>query len=149
MRSIRFGFGLAGWSLVILAIAGCGGGGEGRVSLSGKVTVNGRPLEAQSASISLVPLEGTEGPSAGTEIVDGAYSISADEGPFPGKHSVRIVAMRKTGEKFRDEFAKTPDKMIDAVAQFLPAQYNRQSTLTVELKPGANPDVDFKLQLKE
>lgn len=122
------------------AVSGCGTAGN-RVSVGGKVTVDGHPVE--SGTISFMPVTGTPGPSAGGPIRAGVYAISANAGPSPGKHRVEIKAMRKTGKSVTDDFGNTKDQ----IEQFVPARYNSQSELTVELKPGGNRDVNFDLRL--
>jgi hypothetical protein len=134
--------------LFLLAMAtGCGGDNLGRVSVEGSVSVDGAPLA--DGSLSLIPAAGTTGPSAGATIENGAYFIDADKGPVPGTYRVEIKAMRKTGRKIVDEHQPPPNNLLDEMEQFIPPQYNANSTLSVEVKAGKNRDVDFALNTKD
>ena len=80
---------------------GCGGGGgnskvvaKPRVSASGKITIDGKPVAA--GSISFVNHE--TGNSGSGTIVDGAYTVKAADGPNPGANAVVVVAKEKAGE---------------------------------------------------
>ena len=70
----------AGFAAVAAAIAaallicGCGGAG-GRQSIEGTVTLDGKPLE--KGQITFVPQSGTQGPTAGAEIIAGRFAIPA------------------------------------------------------------------------
>jgi hypothetical protein len=119
------------WVFLLAAVflVGCGGtDGLSRCSVSGKVTLDGAPVE--EGSITFVPTEGTSGPMAFGEIADGEYAISADErGPVVGKHKVQIEAYRDSGTK---DSGGAPLK-----DQVVPAKYNTQTTLVVEIAEGS------------
>ena len=130
--------GLSVWFLA-LTIAGCGGGDSlNRGSVSGKVTLDGQPVE--TGSISFLPTDGTQGPMAAGQISKGQYSIAAKVGPVVGKYSVQIEAFRDTGKK-NEGGSPISEPMI-------PPQYNSQTTLKVEIKKGANTH-DFTLQSQQ
>lgn len=127
-----------GLSVVLLALTavGCGGGDSlNRGAVSGKVTLDGQPIE--TGSISFWPTDGTQGPMAMGQISASQYTLEAKVGPVVGKHSVRIEAFRDTGKK--------NDGGSPIVEQVIPPQYNAQTTLKVEIKQGANAH-DFALK---
>lgn len=134
-------------ALVIVAIVciGCGAGDEllkKRASVSGKVTLDGTPVD--DGRIVFTPT-GTEGSVAGAEIKAGAYSIPREQGPVAGPHKVMITAMRKTGQQREAPVPAPPGQKIDVKVESIPEKYNVQSTLTADLKAGANKDVDFTM----
>ena len=80
---------------LLLLGAGCGTSKRGAVT--GKVTLNGEPL--QVGQLSFVPVDPSLGPSAGATIINGEYKIDAAKGPLAGEYRVQINAFRKTGKK--------------------------------------------------
>lgn len=77
--------------LAILLAAGCGSGGAGRLSVSGKVTYQGRPVPAGSVTFEPDASRGASGPGAVAEIKDGRYRTPSGKGPTAGPHRVRIT----------------------------------------------------------
>jgi hypothetical protein len=83
------------WALlfaaVALAVAGCGG--DGKVSVSGVVTLDGQPVEG--AVVTFIPVEKNQGQFAhGTTDKDGAFQLSTtkpNDGAFPGEYKVTVV----------------------------------------------------------
>jgi hypothetical protein len=126
----------------MLIIGGCGGS-NGRQSLEGVVTFDGKPLE--KGQITFVPQAGTSGPTAGAEIIDGKFSIPAAGGPFAGKFRVEITASRPGGQKVPDRFT---GKLVDAYEQFIPSKYNAESQLEAEIKADGPNRLEFALKLK-
>jgi hypothetical protein len=132
--------------LALLALALClGCAREDRVAISGKVTLDGQPVEA--GSISFVPIDGTQSPTAGAEIVDGDYEVAAAQGPRAGAFRVEIRSQRKTGRKIPVGSPAPPGTMADETVEAIPKQYNKQSKLRADLKQGNNP-LDFTLTSK-
>jgi len=130
--------------LLMLMIAGCtGSGGPERAVVSGAVSFNGEPVE--EGTISFVPTGTTQGPSTGSPITAGEYSIAADKGPVLGTHRVEIRAYRKTGRKLPPK-PPNPSETEETVP-YIPAQYNSESTLTVEIEPGKNEGTNFELKV--
>ena len=122
--------------------AGCGGSG-GRVGVAGNVTLDGKPIEDGS-----IVFESADrsGPSAGGKIQQGAYSLADDSGVMPGKKTVRIFAMRKTGKQVAGGVASDMSQMVDEIEQYVPAIYNEKSTLTCEVVAGDDNRHDFELE---
>src|SRR5688500_13010891 len=74
-RACQFGLSMG----LMLLLAGCGADSD-RGAVSGTVTLDGKPVE--NGSISFVPIEGTQSPSAGAVIGNGTYEIPRDKGPM-------------------------------------------------------------------
>jgi hypothetical protein len=129
---------------LLTAMIGCGESGPERAEVRGTVTLDGTPVE--SGSISFIPIEGTEGPSTGGAITNGAYHLTRSDGPVIGKHRVQILASRPTGRQIEaGEGADDPNAMIDEIEMYIPPEYNTKSKLTADIESGTN-QVDFALQ---
>ena len=131
---------------VLLAGTGCHRGGLERNAIGGAVTLDGKALP--SGGILFSPIKGTEGPVTGGAIEDGRYEIPRDSGPVTGWYRVEIHATRKTGKMIPAPFMRpgentTVEEQVEAVAP----RFNFQSTLEVEVKPGANT-ADFSVSAR-
>ena len=127
---------------LLLCSFGCGrSNGLDRAAVAGKVTLDDTPLAA--GSITFCPTGDTKGPAAGGTIEDGQYSIAVAKGPVVGRNRVEIHATRKTGRKVQ---APMSDRgvLTDEIVEAVPARYNSQSTLEMNVKAGDNA-LDFTL----
>ncbi len=100
-----------------ICVAGCQNSDElHRVSVEGEVTVDGNPLQA--GSVTLTPTGDTKGPMVTLEIVDGRFSLAAEDGPAPGQytatHFVGVASELGTREQ-RESFngRPTPETAIE------------------------------------
>lgn len=78
-------------AMAMLAVAGCGDGRPERVPVSGRVTIDGKPL--RSGFIRLVPTDAR--PSVGRIQEDGSFTLTTftkKDGSVPGTHGVAVVA---------------------------------------------------------
>jgi hypothetical protein len=135
----------AAWSATFGLIAlgtflGCGNG-PGRTSVSGKVTFDGEPVK--SGQIAFEPMSG--GRLGIAQIVDGAYTMPADQGPTPGQYVVRITAVRPTGRQVSAGRTAADQKTVDQFEQFIPAKYNDLSELKTEIGAEAEVERNFDL----
>lgn len=135
--------------LLIVSACGCGRPpGPERAEIKGTVTLDGEPLE--QGGLQLFPAEGTQGPTAGSQIVNGKYHVAREKGPVLGTYRVVITSVRKTGKKvpLGPESLSPhapPTAMVDDVEQYIPARYNKQSELRAEIESGTN-EVNFQLK---
>lgn len=133
------------WLLAVLlltsAVMGCGGSSP-RQGVYGKVTVDGAPLA--TGIITFKPAEGTEGPVVGEPIADGKYNLVAGQGPVPGKYRVEISSTKQGDQKVVVVPGEAPGY---TTIETIPPQYNKNSTLTAEIKEGSN-EQDFALNSK-
>lgn len=81
-------------ALVLVSCLGCGGNTNGRLALSGSVTLDGQPL--QEGSISFLSVGAAKKSMTGGAIVEGGYSIPAKEGLVVGTYRVSISAADKS-----------------------------------------------------
>jgi hypothetical protein len=132
--------------LVILSLAGLAGCGSNRIPIGGAVTFDGKPVA--EGSISFEPVDG-QGPSTGGKIADGRYELMGEAAPIPGKKTVRIVAVRKTGRKvLRGTLASPTPVLVDEIERFIPDIYNAQTTLTCDVSRDGTKEIDFNLKPK-
>jgi len=122
---------------VPLVITGCGGPARGAVT--GKVTLDGQPVDGGNI-LFVLQAKGQRGSSC-AEIVAGKYSLAAAQGPVVGPNRVEIRWPRKTGRKMPQY--PTLDELREAV----PSRYHYDSELRVDVQSGKN-QFDFALTSK-
>ena len=133
---------ILGLLLVGLAV-GCGGGSGDRPEtgpVAGKVTLDGQPLA--DATVTFSPDSGR--PSSGVTNANGEYELDYTvdvKGAKVGSHKVSISTF-KAGD------AEGEGSESQAVPEKVPPQYNRETTLTFEVKPEGHTDANFDLQSK-
>lgn len=116
---------------VVVALAGCSR--DPRVECAGTVTFAGEPVE--EGSIGFFPLAGGSR-SEGAVITAGRYRARV----LPGRHRVEIRASRAMTD------FKGPSDLGPPRQDYIPEQFNAQSTLEVDVAaPGPN-DLPFDLR---
>jgi hypothetical protein len=105
-----------------LAIACTVGCGNGRATVSGRITFNGEPVSR--GAITLVPRDG-KGQSVGAAVEGGSYLI---RDVLPGEKTVQIIAIYSLGQKPADDGSS-----VEVMGDLLPASWGPESqhTLTV------------------
>ncbi len=132
---------------LLIGLPGCGGApaesGPARYPLSGKVTLDGQPVESGSISF-LPPTEQAPVRVSGGTITAGAYSVPKEKGANAGSYRVEIRALKPTGKKVKDpDLGGEKDVMVEAI----PAKFNEKSILTAEVAADKTT-FDFALQSK-
>jgi hypothetical protein len=139
MSRILAVLGVAVW---LVALAGCGSReytGEQRFPVSGKVTVDGEPMEF--GLISLLP-QGEGGRVSGGPIKNGSYAIEEPMGPTAGKYRVEIRWNKPTGRRVKDAYG---EEIMDEYKEGLPAKYHTNSELTADVS-SKKTTFDFELE---
>ncbi|MCL2118941.1 MAG: hypothetical protein FWH27_11000 [Planctomycetaceae bacterium] len=140
--SKRFGLLFTGAiAFVILMLSGCPG--DGKVSVSGKVTVDSVIVE--SGSIAFAPTDGKTSVE-GAEIKDGKYSARVP----PGDKIVRIRGMKLQPSEVYDAVSKTTHASSTAI-RITDAKYEAEkSPLQVTItKNGEKHDFDLPAMNQE
>jgi len=122
-------------TLLLLALAFCIGCGGNLGKVSGTVSLDGEPVEG--ALVTFEPQAGGR-MSYGRTDTSGNYTLvytNEEDGAEIGKHRV-IIEGKADGD---------PDQGIVNRAEYIPAEYNSQSTLTAEVSGGKQTH-DFKLE---
>jgi hypothetical protein len=131
---------LALLTVFALSLAGCGPAGPEIAYVSGRVTLDGKPLPY--ASIVFIPENGRTAGASTDE--NGNYVLNYDDdrqGTMPGKNSVRITTER-------DPYEDASGKQIPGSKELVPARYNTNSTLVFDVEPRKKNVANFNLESK-
>jgi hypothetical protein len=142
-----------------LASAGCGSSGPPMGTVSGVVTLDGKPMPKMM--VVFVPKEGGQTSTATTNS-DGKYELlgASSKGALIGLHTVSITTVKEPVTEAVD-FSQLPSDspqygqqsdaaMYKKAAEFkelVPARYNTKSELVEEVKAGSNT-INFDLKTK-
>lgn len=131
-------------ALCFAICTGCSDGGPELASVTGVVTIDGKPIP--NAVLTFVPEEGS--PSYGQTSRDGHYALmftDTKQGAMLGTHQVSIEVQRISKEEMAEMKAQgmeVPDKSVE-----IPKAYRQPGALTAEVKRGSNA-IDFHLEAK-
>ena len=118
--------------------SGCGGDdGPERAVVSGQVTINGSPMPA--GVIKLYPSEESKAPMSAADIVDGKFVVNNLGGAAVGKYRVEING-------YKMETSKVGNEVYENRIQYVPAEYNKKTKLTLEV-PSGGSGVEQKFDL--
>jgi hypothetical protein len=135
--------------LAIGGVVGCGGSkGPQRVAVRGAILFNNEMLK--TGRITFTPIDGSKGPTAVATVTDGFYDFNALNGPCVGKNKVQIESIIDPGFAMDDEAAyakasKEKGGVPVLPQQPIPAEFNQQSKLVVEVSPDGEKKLDFSL----
>jgi len=121
----------------LFSLTGCGTGGPALGQVEGTVTLDGVPLPG--ARVIFTPVDGGRSSMAVTD-GSGHYELefaAGKKGAVVGKHKVTISTF-EAGEK------DDSGQLVGFVPERVPAKYNTNSTLEVEVKRG-HQVIDFPL----
>lgn len=122
-------------------LAGCSDPHDGRVAVSGTITLEGQPLS--DATITFEPIDG-QGSSSGSAVVNGEYKIERKSGLKPGQYRVVITAGDGTTPANEEEAGGPGGSNIVSVDR-IPAEYNERSQQQVEVKADGPNKFDFAI----
>jgi hypothetical protein len=104
-----------------------------RFEIAGMVTFNGQPLD--HGNIMFVPVP--PGPTQVSAMIEkGKYHIGKDQGLAAGKY--RVAVSSTDGATPVDPSAPPGPSGNFASKELIPAKFNQDSTVEVEVKPGEN-----------
>jgi hypothetical protein len=136
---------------LLLPIVGCGGESYKVAPVSGRVTLDGKPLA--KAHVHFAPIGSRDqvapGPtSQGQTDADGRYTLTLDSNRSPGavvgKHKVYIITVDT-----QVTAADLPDAGVrPSRREILPDRYNQETKLTCEVPAGGTDSANFDLTLK-
>jgi len=128
---------------VAIGVAGCGRANpRDRLPISGKVTLDGAPLD--QGAIQFTPLAGKDTVGSGAVIKDGKYETPALRGLPVGKYRVRI----NSAQADPSAPAPKPDAFMSGgpTVERIPAKYNRKSEEVVEVTAGGPNVFDYDIR---
>jgi hypothetical protein len=118
------------------ALSGCGDAPEGLATVTGKVTLDGQPLEG--ALVEFTPQE-KGSPSVGRTDAEGNYELQFNRdhmGAAVGQHQVRVSTFNSGDPE--------GDPPVQPVPEKVPAKYNVKTDLTKTVEDGSNT-IDLEL----
>jgi hypothetical protein len=118
--------------LLAMSLAGCSNTGPEIAPVTGRITLDGKPLE--KADIIFQPAD-SKPPSSARTGADGRYQLAYKRGVMGGTVGSNTVQITISS----DVVANPPN---------IPARYNSESELTKEVKPGPN-EINFALTTDE
>jgi hypothetical protein len=130
---------------VLFASTGCS---TSKVApVSGRVTLDGKPLAGVHVSFQPIARTGETNPGGGSYAItdsDGQFTLLLVEGEQPGafigRHRVEITA-RGEAPPANVDFARRPPPKV-----FVPEKYSRNSELTFEVPSGGTTAANFDLK---
>lgn len=128
---------------VAVLITGCGSSGPPRGAVHGRVTIANQPLAA--GQILFVPVAPNSGPTVSAAIVNGDYQLDERNGPIVGLNRVEVRGDRPLGFPVDDEQAFAQRGGAPLPPDPVPATYNTQSQLTLEVKAGEDNAYDVPI----
>ena len=115
-----------------IALGGCNKKDE-QFAIRGRVSYEGEPIA--DGKILFMPSDESR-PQAIAKIVDGEYATASPGGVFVGEYKVQVFGYRGTG-KLQDLGELYGGKQEQQV-QYLPAQFNQESELTLNISSEEN-----------
>jgi len=151
--AVRPRFREAAAGMILMTAVGCGGEAvkdHPRVSVSGTVTLDGKPLD--KAVILFIPFPDVAGPTASAGISEGKFQLSTETGPVAGRHRVQIESTDTGGiapddEAAAAEIAAGKRKLAKSVR--IPAIYNTRSKLEKTIAADSPNEFTFELVTKK
>lgn len=142
--------------VVTLLPLGCGPSGPRLVPVSGKLTLNGAPLEGAGITFAPDPGNAASTPGGASSGADGSFIAKSgdSDGLAPGKYKVLVTkSSLKDGAKVPDEFKDDPimAAMAGLTIDSLPPEYATADTspLTLEVPDGGGDDFTFDVKQAE
>ena len=121
---------------------GCSDEYAGRMPVSGKVTLEGRPLS--DATITFEPLDGQD-TASGAAVEDGVYKVERKAGLKPGKYVVRITAGDGVTPANEEEGGNPGGNTNILSRDRIPADYSESSKQQIEVKSDGPNTFDFSI----
>lgn len=140
---------MLGWTAAALSAmmaVGCGRHASDRYALAGSITLDQEPVNG--GNIQFEPLGANKTSATGTLVRQGRYTVPRQTGLMPGKYRVRIYCAEKIDPKLVSN--QTPKlrptwNEVPHARELVPAKYNTESELVVEVRPNDTNWFDFSL----
>lgn len=120
---------------VVFVPCGCSRS-DGRLKITGTVTVDGQPLK--SAAISFQPVDKAKSHGSGGVVEGGTFRIPADQGLTPGDYFVQMLVPEETGRTIvRADRGEVPETRL--------AEFRENGTLRITVREGGENHFELKL----
>jgi hypothetical protein len=132
-------------AIVLPALPGCTGSKDpyGRLPLAGTVTFQGQPLA--EGIIEFLPSDPNQRLSTRTLVSKGKYQVPREQGVPPGTYRVLISSPDPSSQDTGEQLGPPGMKMPPPAKERIPARYNRQSRVTVDVQDGGANTFDFRI----
>ncbi|OJW20670.1 MAG: hypothetical protein BGO49_03585 [Planctomycetales bacterium 71-10] len=134
---------------------GCGGGAIDdlpRRALSGKVTLDGKPMEGGLVTfLPEAPGDPGKTTTASAQIADGSFTVAPEVGLVAGKYKVQVSSVKAAPRRGAKKQADAPaDDQFDVTPtkESIPARYNSQTTLTADVTDAGPNEFTFPVTSK-
>jgi hypothetical protein len=111
-----------------------------RGKIDGTVTLNGKPVASGWIRFMAIDPNGT---NVAAPVKDGAFDVSAEQGPTKGKYRVEFSVPSATKRRVPDD--DNPGKFIEEAPETLPRRYTVESTITTDYDPDHPQPLSFQL----
>lgn len=125
--------------LLLGSITGCGAGNNGRLPVSGVITLKGEALDDGTIEFSSSSVK------SGASIIKGKYSMPADQGLSPGKYKVIITAGDGRTPADSADGMPGPTGANIVSKDRIPAEYNTNSTQEITVTDAGPNKFDFTI----
>ena len=143
------------WSILALVAAGialpaCSGTSDDlpRQPVAGRVLLDGKPLS--HGTIMFYPEEVStkehETVPSGNTIVHGRFSIPREKGPVPGRYKIAVSSEKMMKHPSRTDREENPAEPHSPADESIPARFNANTELEVEIKEGGIKELRIDLQ---
>lgn len=137
MNTLRMTFSTVLLCGLMASVSGCGESGPHTIHVTGKVDLEGEPLD--TGDITFMPLDG-KGSAVTAKVTDGKYALDI----VPGKKRVQIVSQKVSGQT--PARPGEPDSpMIDQITSQVGLDYNVESSLEADVSE-SNRTFDFPVK---
>ena len=139
----------------LMCLSGCGkpANPEGRLDVSGLITYNGGSFEgATMCTIAFEPLSDKSAGSSSAPILEsGKFLCTMHDGLKPGKYRVKFYAQalydKRTKTPIGPDFGnKEGDEAYRYIVNFLPPEFNENSTVEFEVVAGKKNVFDYNIE---
>ncbi|MCA9090509.1 MAG: hypothetical protein KDA90_17955 [Planctomycetaceae bacterium] len=130
-------------SMLLSIVTGCGGSPAHGVTVTGTILLDQLPVEF--GTVTFIPEPGVSGPSGGTKIEAGIFTILPQQNLLPGKYRVEVMVIpRRPGGMDTPVTSASLSAPGDDWSRSNPVRSFRDPTLVVELFKGENScDLDL------
>ncbi len=128
-------------------LVGCGGNPLNRQAVSGKITLDGAPLDQGAIEFRPTQRKGTV--SSGAVIHNGQYSVEAQKGLPPGEYRVMIFsAAADTSPMPAGPPGSGPVIGHRPTIERIPAKYNVKTEQIVEITDGGDNQFNYDIRTR-
>ena len=118
---------------LLFTAAGCSS--DGRIAVTGAVTLDGKPLD--NGEIAFRPAPGNTGCGSGGQIERGEFRLAVNHGLYPGKYFVTVQTFKPTGRMVMIHEKSVPEHAA--------VKFNEDGSLEANVTAGAENHFDFQL----